>query len=493
VIALLWIIFSIVILLIFFTNYYFNFYGTKEITTIALPLFLAILPFFRDWWKERQELNKKQIKVKQELNKIKQYLQPFFNFDLVIPKIDKFEEVEDIYSQFIRENFDNIKPIVLNSILLSFYCKEWKEQQSPKAYENIQKQAYSLGLSLAKIDEKTNTFLKIFNAFKSDSKFNNLDEVLQREVDPAEELQKFANTYLKDLSFFEIKKELSQSENLRVTLITLIKDGQLSNWNITKETLQKLEEDLKKEIDYSKTFLVVGNKISDEIKKFLNSKPRFVFGAIRTKGTPKEMIYSAYIVKPSGIFSSDHLLKKLISLNESNNESIIFVVPLNFLESKNYTFPSNQSFSSQNLKDCYETLNWFKTGYEYSDADVWNVIGKSTITPNELLTIVPFNIFCQGILPCEQTFFIRHYATVKNRCGVNSLIEWKDKDSNLIRDYLLECGKPTYNNAELKNVLKVTDDKKIDDVIKIRLGELTEQIVKNSEKLAQSLTIPKGG
>jgi len=482
-----WLIVAILFVGVFFLNYFFL--KISDIITISIPIVLAVLPFVKEWWVKRQEAKSKERKISQEIKKLKKYLQIYFHNELITPMIKEFQDEEDIHHQFIKQNFSQIDEVSINSILLCFYCYLWGDTNSPNEYENIQKYSYSIGLSFATIDEKTKKFLKIFDAFQQNRKYVSFNEILNIEIDYEKTLKNFSQRYLKELSFFDIKEKLNQSENLRVTLITLIKEGELSNWGITQETLERLETDLKKEIDYSKTYLVIGNKLSNEVKDFLLSQPRFNLKGLKTVNTPKLGIYSAFIVKPRGAYNNSRkLLNKLKSLNRSMEESILYVVPLDFLNYDKYTLPTNQSFSTQNLKNSFETINWFRTGYEYSDTDIWSVIGKSNVTPQELLSIIPFNIFCKGILPCEQVFMIQNYKKVKDNCGVKTLIDWKDKDIDLVVNYLLECGMPGYNKSEKEQILKAKNND-IKSTVKLRMKKLVKQIKENSFELNKSLTL----
>jgi len=481
---MIWIATTVVLIIAFFVNYYFI---SEEIITLIIPLTLGILPFFREWWNKRKESKAREIKINQEIKKIKDYLKTHFSCDLISPEIKEFEDEDDIYSQFIKTKFSRLDNIEVNSVLLCFFCDLWDRNNSPKEYEKIQKYSYSIGLSFAEISDKTKIFLKIFSALNSDKKYESFEEIRKSEVDYHQFLKDFSKKYIKDLSFFEIKYKLNQSENLRQTLIRLIKEGELSNWGITNETLEKLENDLKKEIDYSKTFLVIGNKLSDEVKEYLKSQPGLTGWRPRTRNTSKQGLYSAFVIKPRGAFSdSMKLLNKLKVMSKDKEEVVLFVVPLDFLKYESYTLPSNQSFSTQNLKESYEAINWFRTGYGYSDTDVWNAITKSNITLDELWSIIPFNVFCKGILPCEQTFMIKNYKMMKQKCGVKNLTDWKDKEPDLIVEYLLEFGVPDYNKIEKEQVLKLKD-RKFDEAVRSRLKELASQIVKSSGEVNESL------
>ncbi len=484
--TIIWLLVGIALLVVFFVNYYFNF---SQLITIFVPVLLAFSPFLKELVDEFREKKSREVKINQEIEKIGDYLKAHFSFKLNPVEIEDFEDEDEIYSQHIKANFSGVNEVEVNSILLCFFCDLWDKSNSTKEHEKIQKYSATIGLSFAEINDKTNVFLKVFSAFNSDKRYDSLKQIYEEDIDNLQVLKNFAERYLKELSFFEIKEILSQSENLRQTLIKLIKEGELSSWGITNETMEKLEADLRREIDYSKTFLVMGNNLSDELRKYLTSQPGLTGWAPSTRNIPNTRKYSAYVVKPRGVFpNAKKLLHKLKSINRDAEETILFVIPLDFLNYESYTLPSNQSFSNKNLKSCYEAINWFRSGYEYSDNDIWNVIGRSNITTHELLSLVPFNIFCEGILPCEQIFMIKNYKSIKQKCGVETLTDWKGKNPSLIVDYLLEGGTPDYNRSEKEQVLDIKNGK-IDKAIRSRLEGLAVQIIKNAEKLDKSLTL----
>jgi len=341
------------------------------------------------------------------------------------------------------------------------------------------------------LNEEIKQFLNFYWAFVLKKEvFNSLDEILKiRKTEDGylELLRDFSNRYLKDLTFFEIREKLYQSENLRQTLIRLIKDGEFLNWGITRESLERLEKDLKKEISYSQTFLIIGDNLPEKLKTYLTEQPGFTGWAPVVRNIPLQGRYSGYIVRPNERFiNAKEFLKKIKKFSKKSEEMVVFIVPLDFINSESYIFPANQSFKSENIQRSFEAVEWFKSGYIVSDADLWCAITRSTITPDELLSVIPFNIFCQGILPCEQEFFIKNYKEVKEKYGINKLTEWREKKPELIVSYLLENGYPDYNKYEKEHILTEYGET-FDSMVKNRVVELVEQIVTNSGKLFESL------
>lgn len=493
----------LILLFLAFVSLLFQFYRhpISPIIIAITPFLITILPFLGEYIESFIEHSKKKKFIENTFNEIKDYLQKFFRFNLHNPLIDEDyiskEDIpkEDIYERFIKSNFEGISNIAIQSIILCFYCNKWEKLKSPEIYGEMQKYSKSIGLSFAKLTDDTKIFLNIYSAFKSNKKFNSLTGIIQDKKGDSEYLtilKNFAEKYVNDLSFFEIKDKLKQSENLRYTLIKIIKEGKLSNWGISNETLRKLEDDLQKRIDYSKVYLVLGNKIDGNIKDYLKAQPGLTGWAPFTRNIPYTGKFSGYIVKPKDRYkSAKKFIEKLKTLANEKEEKIIFVIPIDFLNCESYVLPNNQSFKSTNLKECFDAISWFRTGYEFSDTDLWNAISKSEITPDELLAVIPFNIFCEGILPCEQDFMIKNYDYIKEKCGINKLTDWmKYKDNpEVIADYLLEKGHPNYNSTEIKNVLGVKSKEEFDSGVRKRLLALCEQIVQHSEEFSKSLSL----
>lgn len=116
-----------------------------------------------------------------------------------------------------------------------------------------------------------------------------------------------------------------------------------------------------------------------------------------------------------------------------------------------------------------------------------NDIAKSDITTNELLSLIPFNIFCKGILPCEQSFLIQHYNEIKIHFNVQGLTDWRDKNAELLRDKILNYGQPDYSQEENINILKVKEEDERNEAIKLRILHLCLAIIQEAQNFFNSL------
>ncbi len=128
------------------------------------------------------------------------------------------------------------------------------------------------------------------------------------------------------------------------------------------------------------------------------------------------------------------------------------------------------------LKEAFDISAYFKTGTQYSDADIWNVILSSEINIDELISLIPFNVLVPGIFPSEKVFIIANYAQIQSKLGITKLTELADKSPELLKQTLSEMGTINYSREEIK--AKGNSD---------RLAIISNEIINNSKKLKDSL------
>ncbi len=460
----------------------------KELLMILLGIFIGATGFsLKDFINNLKHNKKTKKNFKRIEESIKKYFSNSFSLDYnkKIPKEDLSEN--DILNLLLGGKF-NVQ--ISNSIKLCYYCKKWNETKEAVDYDNIRKISDSLGLKYGKIDNETKLFLKIYNSLIKEK--NTLQLENSKILDFKEIFSEFILNYYKDLQFFEIRERFYQNKNLQDTLINIIKEGKLSNYGISKETIKRLEGDLNKIIKNSKLFLILANNSNPEDRK--NWK-NFIykFGRIGGTGTATNMgnlrggKWQIYIIKTPEVYSTKSLLKEIKKAG-INSEAIIEIIPLNIESDEIYTFPFNQSFMNENLKNAYNVINWFKEGYNHMDSALWSEVANSTITPNELLSVIPFNIFCKGILPCEQNFLIKNYSGIKDKFKVSTLSDWANQDKKLLSAIILNFGKPDYSDIELSKFLKINKDgKDIKEKIEERIKTLSGMIIDGAKDFNNSL------
>lgn len=430
-------------------------------------------------------------KTKNNFKTVAKNLNEFFKNslpELEIPKkIDDSATEKEIIDSLIKNSIEGITSDIVHIITLCYYCKKWDEDKSPINYESIKQIAESLGIKYAQINNDIKNFAKIYSQLvvkkvTLDQSKNITNEEVRKTI------SHFTKNYYKDLQFFEIKDKFHQNKNLHETLIKIIKEGKLSSYGITKETIKKLNQEITKKAKSSNTFVLFTNNTNptdrNNLKEYLHKFSRLGMSG----GTTQMPIYArfgVYIIKTETFQTAKSLLKDIKNSVEISSEAIIRIVPLDLLNSETYTLPFNQSFSNENLKKCYNALEWFKLGYDYSDSVLWSEITKSSITPHELLSVIPFNIFCEGILPCEREFIISNYQQIKTHFEVETLSDWASKNADLLTSKLIELGKPSYSPDEIKITLKSGSD--LDDKINKRLKKISNQIINGAKEFNKTL------
>jgi hypothetical protein len=460
--------------------------GTLKSITIAIISVLLCASGYS--FKDIFEKKLKQKSIKRFQNIIIERFNNYFYFQLgfrINTNSLKYEENEiEILQESIKNCLgEDSSKIKVNSLLLCYQCKKWDETKSPEDFQQIQIQSENLGIKYGEITSDVHMFLEYYSKL-----------ILKKEntENDKEIFDQFSVKHYKDLQFYSIKEELYQSKNLHDTLVKLIKDGKLSTYGINSDSLYKLQKDLQTKYLKQNTYLIFTNKIPENVRSYLKSLPGFSGSRIWSKNVPEHSsLFGAYIVRPPEIHSIDELIEIIkLKAGKQDSQTLIRIIPLDFLHSKIYTIPEDQSFTTRGLQESYETLEWFRTGYVMQDSVIWNEIAKSSISPNELLKVIPFNIFCPGIIPVEQSFLIKHYDTIKTEFNIEKLDEWRNVDASLMRDYILNLGKPEYSEEHFNNTLKLNKDSSDDDfkeAVRVRMLELCEQIKDKSNDFYNSM------
>ncbi|MFA5091300.1 MAG: hypothetical protein WC483_01535 [Candidatus Paceibacterota bacterium] len=381
-----------------------------------------------------------------------------------------------------NQNFRSVSNTQKNILVLLALCNEYSNSKNVDTFSAIRSYTETFSISFSSINDDTKSLLNAYNRALVLKQKTTIEELFSdTELDYSKVLKEFAEKYAKDLAVKVITDQLSQSEELRSTLISLIKEGRLNTYGINQKTLEKLETDLKAKANYAKTFLIMANKLPKEIEEYIKKQPGLTGFAPKSRNIPRmppKHQFSAYIFRPSdGFKTSEELIRKFKSLTKNaTNEMMVVVFPIDGINIANYTFPANQSFQNKMLKEAFDISAYFKTGTQYSDADIWNVILSSEINIDELISLIPFNVLVPGIYPSEKAFIIANYSHIQSKLGITKLTELADKSPELLKHTLSEMGAINYSREETK--AKGNSD---------RLAIISSEIINNSKKLKDSL------
>lgn len=415
---------------------------------------------------------------------INDFYQKKLEENLIVVQSEELLGRQDAYEFWIdKQTFHTITLEKKNMLVLLALCSYYSNSKDVNTYAAIKSYIDTLNISFSGMNEETKNLLNAYsNLFKDDKKYN-INSLFSetKTMEYKSLLKEFSDNFSKDLVLRFIVDELAQSEELRNTLIKLIRDGKLATYGVNNATLETLENELKAKANYAKTFVLLANKLPDDIVKYLAKQPHIGARGISTRIPEhnKSHRFGVYIIRPNeGFRTSKELLKKFKSLTKGSiNETIIQIMPVDGINILQYTFPVNQSFTNINLRNAYEISSYFKTGIGYTDADIWNIIEKSEVGINNLLALIPFNTLVPGIYPSEQDFIIKNYPELKERMNINTLTDWAEKDPVLLKNVLSGIGHVSY-----------TDEEKASIGDKDRLKFITESIVNNSKKLKASLS-----
>jgi hypothetical protein len=451
----------------------------RDLAISGIPLAIGFLGFtvkdFIDEWKLQKAAAKNQNEI---IDNIKRFFPNYLTTELKLLDLGNESDEVKILTELLRINFPQNSDQFINGCILCYFCKKWDQHKSLNDFNKIKQYADMIGIKNFHTADDLKTFLDLY--------YHVIRPVEIVNIDNEKLLHHFIEHYYKEIFILKITKDFNQTKNLHDTLKILINEGKFSSFGITQETLKKIQKDVRSKLSIERTFLVLLDGADDDLKGYLRSLPGLSGSAPFTKNIGITAKYGMYIVKPPKIKSSKEFVEIIKSFCNKDSETIVRIIPLDFKNGEVFTIPANQSFISKNMQNCYDAIEWFKTGSESEDSLLWNEIAKSTITPNELFSIIPFNIFCQGILESERIFLVTRYESIKSSLGVSKLNEWKNIDPNLIATYLLSQGKPDYNQEEI-TFLKLHSHQESEEKVKKRFIELATQIVNGAKQFDEAI------
>ncbi|HVP95905.1 hypothetical protein [Methanoregula sp.] len=383
-----------------------------------------------------------------------------------------------------QTGFNQLSPTQKNILVLMALCHEFEQKKKPEINVALKIYLDSFNISFEDISPNVKMMLNAYDRlFHSEKKYT-LNELFENQnCDYFVLLHEFSKRFNKDIIAFQYAIEkLKQSEELRYTLIKLIKEGKLDTYGVNQETLRRLERDLRERTKYSRTFVIIANKLPISIESYIKLQPGFTGGRIYPRNIPwfkESHSFSTYIFRPNENFhSSEDLMRKFEELSEGfAQESFIGIFPIDGINAKQMSIPKNGDFTNLNLKRGYDISSYFIEGASLSNQDVWNVIHQSEIGISEILSVLPFNILVPGIFPSEKDFLIKNYSKIQKKCGVSSFTDWANVDVSFLEEVLKSVGEIGYSKEEKKIIEKD------------RIRNIAIDIVRNCRSFEKSLTL----
>ena len=465
---------ALIILIIHFK--FLSFSPNLVFSIVSLSItFGGVVIGIRDIWQN----HKKELEQNVFVEEVKKRV--ISTYSALIPEIYKIKKakiksaqaedqlVKELLSTAVRDGKTNY----INSLVLIYFCRKYESRQDPDLIDLNLIKGYSNILKIGTGGDDLETVYNLYTSIFVSETFPNMHEFLKT----------FVNRYLTEQGFSFITEELHQSKNFVSTLRKVIKEGRLNAYGVKQESIAQIENELRANTSLRRIFLVVGQHINPKtsIRNYLESLPKL--GGVQKFG---KIPYSTHLVKIPDSVSSNDLLDEIKKHYENDAETILWVIPIDTTNVGEFVFPADRSFRNDNIKRSYEIFTDFMNVTDFPDSTVvWSIIKKSKVTISQLLTVIPFNIFCPGISPSESDFIITNYDAIKSKLDVNSLTDFQKETPETIAKTLLEIGMPQYFEDETDS-LGLNVPLKNEEVYK-RYMELAKDIVANSREYAKAV------
>lgn len=207
-----------------------------------------------------------------------------------------------------QPNFRNVSPNQKNIFVLLALCHEFEHTRDPETNIAIKFYLDTFSISFQEISDDAENLLNVYEKVFISTKSYTLEELLQTQSqDYLGLLRNFSRRFSKDLLAFQFAiDKLNQSEDLRYTLLKIIKDGKLETFGLNQQTLRKLENDLRGKTDYTKNYLIIANHLPVSIESYIKMQSGFG-GVLHARNIPwfkGSHTFSAYVIRPNERFSS---------------------------------------------------------------------------------------------------------------------------------------------------------------------------------------------
>ena len=361
--------------------------ANKENRTIFKEIKSRVIRYFSPTFNEVANIEKLKVDINQNEDKI----------------------VRDLLSQVLRE----VKGNYINSLILAYYCKKSDDNPNPDPDDFEQLKRYSESLGIGSQSNGSRTFLEIFSKVYPNYSFNNILDFEKF----------FIKQYWREGAFRYFEDRLDQKQNLISTLRKIINEGKMSTWGIKESTVSQIETELRMKTDFNNSYLIVGQNLRGSIDEYFKTVER-ARGVISISG----MKYKIYIAKSPNPHNQSKFLDEIRKKYNVDGDSFMWIIPIDLLKSQVLSFPEDRNFSKPTIKRSYQLFEDFRDTIGVSDGSViWSVISKSKVTVSQLLSVIPFNIFCPNIKESESNFIISCYEEIKKTLDVTSLTDFKNE------------------------------------------------------------------
>jgi hypothetical protein len=471
----------------------------RDSRLVLLPVFGGMVVLLFPHIVDLIEIEKEERKVKKEnqrhVDSATEFLKSHIGGDYKsVPASNEKKSILENFELVIEENFPDLNSVEKDSLMMTVLCHFYSKLESGKESKEIYDEITALSRKIVpyenKISKKTKLFLGLYkHLIKNDENFNSLEELLSKQSDiTSQEFEELRLDFCRIFQIdwhFRIADELHTQQEMLEAIRFLIENGEFEDYNINKESLERMYRELQSEGITPTALLLIGNQIPNSLKDYMRECPRFSIRA-SAKNVPgiKSQMFSVWLFKPSDRFKTidefyDKKIKPAIDAEKKN--SLITIFPLDFVNV--FERLTQMEGWTENMVDCYETINYFKTGLKHSTTPLFDTLIKSRVEIAELLSLIPFNIYTPDIRPSERAFFLKNYSKIKEKLSVDKLYDWAKKTPKEIQGTLMEIGTPSYTKVDKSSLWDLDEkDKPTEKQIGDRILSLSKDIVSNAEK-----------
>ncbi|WP_459202078.1 hypothetical protein [Methanococcus sp. CF] len=462
-----------------------------------------------------QELNKKHLEIKKEYLEVLSSFESYFGKNILLnkslPKDPKKKSETDILEYFLKNN--NLKANLRNSIILCYLCKK-RDLGGTVSDSGLMEYSSRLGLldyttNELDIDTRVDIFLRVY--FKLIYEKTNIllnkdgsDIIMTQNISGeaySKLLAEFIEKYFPMYRLIQVSlSEHESTKNLHSKLRELIVEGRLSKYGIDKSIFDRIDEKISNSGKVSNSFLVLVKSKSNTMnifkKGFTDKLVRISAAGKNSKNIQNENLKgidpSMHVIKWDLGWSPEDILEHIKKELNLGSETGISIIPLDFSKGVLTIFPEDNTVEKDpDAHKFIELINYLNKNNDLvekqSISELFSELNDK-MPINDLLSLIPFNLFCNDILDVEEKYFDDIITEIKNKFKIEKLGDWARQDPERILQYLIKhAGYPDYSGVNFDDLdsLGINLDDKISK--ELRFKKLCTEIIEKSKEYAEAL------
>jgi hypothetical protein len=416
------------------------------LAVVAGALFLFIDPLL-EYMDKQSKIRDKLVVVRNNIIPINKFLKKFIGSEVSVDELSKKIIDEDIAYNKVDIIHKAVDAIVRNdtardATIICALCNSVKNEADSTTIA-LYKKAISDILEKYSFPEFGTNEKTILNYYYNFSRDKGLKTATD-ELDYKAIFRDFTKQYNPSMNLaFNLFLEKGQAEEFRKTLAILVGRGRLNLRLLGKDVLNKINKELEIKQKTAQAYLVLSNKFYaiPKVEKVLDSFPGIKFGKKWGNKLPDgvnyvhmRLIYPPDNYKNANQFLNREIVPHIPERNRANG--FISIIPVEGTEI--FSFPSKkEDISSEKIRESYDSLTSIKTGLPLSISSILIDTIDREIPIDNLLSILPFNIFVPDISDRGKRFIIDNYDTLKGQFDIHTLDAWADVNAGDLGDKLI--------------------------------------------------------